>query len=171
MPISIQPYEEAVLGPLSTYDLAFEFKDTVPASGALRFSVTGPDLEHLLAGDHDWRPMSLVIGLSCIHVGAKGERRFDKRDARWRLVLKTDPATKLLIVDDQQKGDFKCSRCRKTARGRRWDCLDCSRVFFLCDKCFVNSPEHPAPRGKDAEDGVRTFHGKGAFMRWDIETQ
>ncbi|KAI0454747.1 hypothetical protein F5B21DRAFT_503993 [Xylaria acuta] len=105
-PIRIGCAEEVANGPLSTYDLGWDVLASDLPKGRVKFAVHGSDLGRL-AEDPGCPQVAaqkqITMLLSCCCVDLYGQEVEDHPNNKtWELVLQTDPASKLLVVNSAQ---------------------------------------------------------------------
>ncbi|KAI0520729.1 hypothetical protein F5B22DRAFT_644478 [Xylaria bambusicola] len=148
-PIIVEDLEETLNGPICPYDLGFEVEATQLPLGYYRFSIEGRDAAILAAGQRSVRKDTIVLWLLCRAIS-----RPDISDKRWKLVVQTDPATKLLFVEDTHWFPARCQNpeCltdfQRTSGRRANRCTKCP-WFCLCYSCFHRMGNREAPDHDD----------------------
>ncbi|KAI1265525.1 hypothetical protein F5Y18DRAFT_435888 [Xylariaceae sp. FL1019] len=126
---------------LFTYDMSFSVKARELPPGAVCFELQGEHIA-LLAGvpaqqallAHQTR---IVADLCCTRFDLNtGKRMRHSSNKRWRLVLVTDPATKLVVVDTdtEMSPPILCAECQKDLVSEGFQCSTC-QGYHICVEC------------------------------------
>lgn len=104
-PIPIGLPHEVLSGPLSTYDLGWDVLAAELPPGNIKFSIHGQDIDRL-CGNSDCpevaRQDQITIWLSCRKMDKGREMLDHPSNKTWKLLLQTDPASKLLVIDSAE---------------------------------------------------------------------
>lgn len=138
-PIKIDPLTKA--RSMGTYDMGFGVLATDLPQGKLRFRINGADADRL-ADDTDARGSPkravLMLQVTCLKINGAGDRVYDILDKRWLLRVKTDPSTKLLVVDEQKELPAWCGKCRQDMLSISYVCKMCEG-FHVCMDCYSSA--------------------------------
>lgn len=144
-PIHINPPDRILTGCHHTYDMGFSaFAEDLP-TGDVKFVLQSPILSRLMQGlgiAQDKVCTSIPVMLSCFKTTSAGRQLRDKRDKRWILDIRTDPATKLPVVRSARSVPIWCRRCNREILGRARVCKTCED-YSLCWLCYLRT-EHPS---------------------------
>lgn len=139
-PIEVGKAGQVLNGPICPYDLDFELEAIQLPPGRLQFTIEGRDADTLASGRRSIQRDAIILWLCCRAVHGDGRERPHINDRRWKLVIRTDPATKLLQVDEKEEffarcqnprclGDFQTMSCARAER-----CTTCTGLY-LCQHC------------------------------------
>lgn len=100
-PIQIGTADEVNNGPLSTYDLGWDVSGEDLPQGYVEMSIYGPDIDALTCPECTsiGPKEQITMFLRCHKTAVSGVEVSDPANKTWKLVLRTDPASKLLVVD------------------------------------------------------------------------
>lgn len=126
-------------GPLYTYDLDFEVAAADLPSGMIRFRMDGDvatrlALNEIMQSAKD--KTELKIQLRCTKIDDCRKEVYDPQNRRWRLTVKTDTASKLLLIDGQEELPSNCHEyeCKAQLDNEIVVCRDCGHAY--CGKCY-----------------------------------
>lgn len=126
-------------GTLTTYDLSWTVKASELPRGAFTLTLSGADHELLTTRgddglDDDFRDRPICLILTC-RASGQGHLQRSARNRRWRLVIRTHPGSKLLIIDEAEEMPVWCAACSVELRYSYRACRQCDR-FGVCEDCF-----------------------------------
>lgn len=139
--LPIGPEKEVLCGPVSTYDIGDPIHLASIPPGVVIFFVGSEDISLLTAGQVARLAKSeLVFRLTCYQYDPRtaGLRARHKRDATWKVVLRTDPLSKNLVCSREALPVW-CDECRAELFDIAFQCRQCksgSSQVGLCWPCY-----------------------------------
>lgn len=142
-PLRVGAPEQVLNGPLSTYDLSWYIRGEDLPYGPVRFSLRSRCLQQLAECPDDGGTAGGPIPLffTCYKVNDSGQETKSRRDRRWLLRLRTDPATRLLKIEEVQSVPAWCGNCLDELKGTVYGCESCTDLK-LCRRCHQPG-KHP----------------------------
>lgn len=143
-PIQIGTPEQVLNGPASTYDLGWELEDKLLPSGHLSFWISGDAIKRLALDEEDPKSggePAIPLTFTCCGLNPSGSgHRRDPLDKRWSLLLKTDPATGLLIIEEVRQLPVWCTSCNMLLEKLVFECSSC--LSNVCEDCTLTNASH-----------------------------
>lgn len=130
---------QAPRGTIYLYDLDWNVHASELPQGQVRFSPGGLHIRHLIS-NKKYRSVagkSIPLTLSCVAVDRAGVPRRSPRDKHWAMQLRTDPGSKLLVLDELRQLPVWCDGCEQRLEGPVHICDHCDRMNF-CPECYGN---------------------------------
>lgn len=137
-------------GPLATYDLDFEVAASQLPNGMIRFRMEGTTATRLASRESEQQEETTEakMQLRCTKINTRHQEVYHPKNRRWLLTVKTDAASKLLVVDTREEVPSNCDGCEAQIQDDIEMCEDCG--YSYCPNCYEDilsdlaSNIHPA---------------------------
>lgn len=128
-------------GPLDAYDLGMrlEAKNLSPRPRLRLLQIKALNTNSTLA----------IMLLRCYQINSRGSEIDHPQNKLWLLILRSDLASKLLVVDDVMQLRNSCYECEAVIRDNMSWCRDCQ--IGLCESCYEDISSDLANALHDAE--------------------
>lgn len=124
-------------GAIYVYDLGMRVALSKMPPGFIRLMLDGSHIERLVSdrAEDSLGDEPIPMTFTCASVDGNGAPRPNRSDKRWAILMRTDPGSKLLILEEVRELPVWCTECEDELVPEAHICQHCDAIV-ACRQCF-----------------------------------